>query len=139
MAKTFAAVGTGGATMTLASPKAATHAETRLAEQLQRGEILVEGAGPFADRAAAVAWLRDQGEADQAAVTPAVAGASTGVPDGNVDQVLTWVRGAPSGEDPTEGWEARAQAAIDAEVTSGDARKGIVDPLTDALAAEDQD
>ncbi|MEM9609934.1 MAG: hypothetical protein AAGA99_21115 [Actinomycetota bacterium] len=71
-------------------------------------------------------------------VTPA--GAPTGVPDGNVEVVLAWVRGAPKDHEPTDGWEARAEQAIAVELAKGEgARKGIVDPLSAALADDDGD
>lgn len=56
------------------------------------------------------------------------------VPDGSVDDVIDWVRGAPAGDDPVDGWEDRAQRALDVEF-AGKGRKGIVGKLEEILAA----
>ena len=52
-------------------------------------------------------------------------------PEGTVDEVLAWV------DQGTDGWRARAQAAIAAEDASEHPRKGIIEPLTAALNPED--
>lgn len=53
------------------------------------------------------------------------------VPEGTVDEVLAWV------DQGTDGWPARAQAAIDTEDASDHPRKTITEPLTAALNPED--
>lgn len=55
------------------------------------------------------------------------------VPDGSIEVVLGWVHGGAHDEAPTEGWRDRAEKALRAEQTGQD-RKGIVEPLTRALA-----
>lgn len=50
------------------------------------------------------------------------------VPSGSMQDVLDWVRGAPLGEDPTEGFVDRARAALVVEA-EGDQRSTLIDPL----------
>lgn len=54
--------------------------------------------------------------------------AAEAVPDGNADQVMTWVN---EGDDPKE----RAQRALDAE-NAGQKRKGLTNDLNAVVAAE---
>lgn len=55
-------------------------------------------------------------------------------PKGTVDDVVAWVRQAPEDGEPSDGWPARARAALDAELAKGDkARSTLVDALTEAL------
>ena len=58
------------------------------------------------------------------------------VPTGSIAEVLAWVHGGDGGDEPTEGWEARAQAALDAERAKDKPRAGLVDRLEAVLPEE---
>jgi hypothetical protein len=52
------------------------------------------------------------------------------VPDGTINDVIDWVRGAPDGDEPTDGYQDRARQALDAETVS---RENPRSTLVDAL------
>lgn len=58
------------------------------------------------------------------------------VPDGNIDEVVAWVRGAPDHEDPADGWDQRARLALDAEIGADKPRSTLLD-LLEPLAGGD--
>lgn len=59
-----------------------------------------------------------------------------GVPKGNVDDIVAWVRGSAPDEEPAEGWDERAQEALDAELAGKD-RPSLVKQLKAVLAPPD--
>lgn len=60
------------------------------------------------------------------------------VPDGTIGEVVDWVRGAPEGEDPADGWSVRAGLALEAEAAKPEPRKTLVKLLTEVLSAPGQ-
>lgn len=134
MPEQFEATGAGGAEFTFDRPRPDSHVEERLVEQIVNGDITVHDGPPSREFDVVLAWLRDV-DTVETFDSPA---ADDGVPEGTVPTVLDWVRGAPEGDDPTDGWQERAEAAIAAEYArDGRPRQGIIDPLTEALEAEE--
>lgn len=135
MPSSFTAQGSGGSEFTFDRPTRGSMREEALVEKIVKGELLVLDDGPATrDVEVVTAWLRDedvaveQGVAIDPVVDDEVEVSSDGVPDGTVVDVLDWV------DEPTDGWQDRARQAIAAEQARGeDARKGIVDRLTEAL------
>lgn len=59
-----------------------------------------------------------------------------GPPSGKVADVVDWVRGGPEGTEPTDGWEARADTALAAELAKDKPRASLIDILEALVPAE---
>lgn len=104
---TITVQGEGGAVFDLDVPAAGTGPRELLDAQIADGRLLV-----------------------LAETEPAPAVDPGAVPDGNITAVVDWVRGAPDGEDPTDGYQERAAQALEAEQNSAKPRGSLVDALT---------
>lgn len=66
---------------------------------------------------------------------PAVAADPTAVPDGTINEVFDWVRGAPDGEEATDGYKERAAEALAVEQAAVKPRSTLVDALESIVGA----
>ena len=127
---TFRARGAGGVELELDDLDLSTPRGELLAAQIRKGDLVV---------------LTDDGQLGGEAQIDEFLGVSVAsedlsdpdaVPDGNVAAVIDWVRGATAGADPADGWEDRAQRALDAEHAGKD-RSSLVEKLEEILSDPD--
>lgn len=120
---TLTVKGSGGAISQVDVPADGTHRREQFDEMVRKGEYTI---------------LNDDGSPVYATAEPVTVDPDgvDAVPVGNVDEVVAWVRGSADGEDPSEGWEVRAQRALDTEQAAEKPRKGLVKALTDLVSAD---
>lgn len=114
-------VGAGGVVWDLDLPAVGTVQREIFDEKVAKGELA------FADGVD----VRDS----EAAATPETPGTTDGVPHGTIPEIIDWVRGAPEGEPPTDGWEDRARGALADEQSKAKPRETLVEKLEDIVAA----
>jgi hypothetical protein len=103
------------------------------------GDVLARDAKVGKVKDGAFLELIEVTEATDTVATADDSGSTTdpdAVPDGNIGDVIAWVRGGPVDQEPVDGWDERAQRALDTEVEKGnEARKTLVDLLEQALTS----
>ncbi len=135
----------GGSVLELDAPAPGTHAAERFAEQVAKGDLVLLDAGAVEKVVDVYGLDKDSKPMSSfrwVEKAPAAGGDRPAKSEATIEDVLAGVRGHDDGPtvEPAEGWEERAQAALEAEQAKGDkARKTLVDRLESALDAASGD